>query len=175
MNHSYESLHSHQGQHGEGAAGQQTDFSWSRTRYNTGTEAPKRAFGCWDQPLCGTSRLKLPATPKPAHVPHDEYLQDIPGMHFSLMSLQEAALKQQLRRDRGDEDHTEVGRAFSDRVRSNTFVPYGAPIVPPSPRRPFQPTGTHRGLDPPAPIYQQSRLREGRTLSTRMLGRTLIL
>lgn len=165
INRSWESLHSHNAHRDNNAATQQVDFSWPRIRQNTGTEAPKQAYGCWDQPLCGTNRLKLPDSPKAVHVPHDEYLQDIPGMHFPLMSLQEAALMQQFRRDRGAEDHTEAGREFSDRVRSydKASSNHSIQTVWPS----LHDHGAQDDIAKPAPLVRASGLRHEHKLPSR--------
>ena len=86
-------------------------------------------------------------------------------MHFPLMSLQEAALMQQFRRDRGAEDHTEAGREFSDRVRSydKASSNHSIQTVWPS----LHDHGAQDDIAKPAPLVRASGLRHEHKLPSR--------
>lgn len=120
--HSYESLSSEHGptEHQDLATGKSPwkspNFRWSRIQQNLGREAPKSPQTLLDQPLYspGITERDLP------HVPHDEFLNEIPRLPFPLISLPEAAMLQHFRRERGEEDHTETAGSFTAKSRSGT-------------------------------------------------------
>lgn len=91
-------------------------FRWSRIRETLGRDPPKTTPTIWDQPLYKLG-IKSPNEPKKLpHVPHDEFLGKYARLPFRLISLPEASMLQQFRRQRGEEDHTEPARSMTGKI-----------------------------------------------------------
>jgi hypothetical protein len=129
MNHSYESLSSDGGElevssaieSNSDASPRKRQFRWSRIRQNLNRDQPKAALTVFDQSLYRAKFDKSTQSRPNSYVPHDKFLREIPQLPFPLISLQEAAMVQQFRRERGEEDHTEPSRSFSAKARSGTM------------------------------------------------------
>ncbi|VTT65194.1 unnamed protein product [Fusarium fujikuroi] len=165
---SYQSLDSDAAPHGNA----QTDetispdgekyfgFSWNRIRKNLGRDPPKTPLTIFDKPLY-KRRFQESNSDKPAHVPHDDFLSKIPRLPFPLVSLPEAAMLQQFKRQRGEEDHSQSAGNFGVRGRSNTISTANSPPLPktPSPpKRSFWPSSTSGDVTRPARILHLHRL-----------------
>ncbi|KAF5694650.1 hypothetical protein FGLOB1_14168 [Fusarium globosum] len=165
---SYQSLDSDAAPHGNA----QTDetifpdgekyfgFSWNRIRKNLGRDPPKTPLTIFDKPLY-KRRFQESNSDKPAHVPHDDFLSKIPRLPFPLVSLPEAAMLQQFKRQRGEEDHSQSADNFKVRGRSNTISTANSPPLPktPSPpKRSFWPSSTSSDVTRPARILHLHRL-----------------
>jgi hypothetical protein len=135
-------------------------FSWNRIRKNLGRDPPKTPLTIFDKPLY-KRRFQESNSDKPAHVPHDDFLSKIPRLPFPLVSLPEAAMLQQFKRQSGEEDHSQSAGNFGARGRSNTISTENSPTVPktPSPaKRSFWPSSMSDGVKRPAPILHLHRL-----------------
>ncbi|KAG5807118.1 hypothetical protein H9Q74_008102 [Fusarium xylarioides] len=165
---SYQSLDSDAAPHGNA----QTDetispdgeryfgFSWNRIRKNLGRDPPKTPLTIFDKPLY-KRRFQESSSDKPAHVPHDDFLSKIPRLPFPLVSLPEAAMLQQFKRQRGEEDHSQSAGNFGVRGRSNTISTENSPPLPktPSPpKRSFWPSSKSDDVTRPARILHLHRL-----------------
>ncbi|KAM0556687.1 hypothetical protein ACHAPJ_005745 [Fusarium lateritium] len=138
-------------------------FSWTRIRENLGREPPKTPLTIFDQPLYRRGIQEAEASKKPAHVPHDDFLSKLPRLPFPLVSLPEAAMLQQFKRQRGEEDHTESAGSFVARGRSNTIstaASPGLPKTPSPPQRSFWATSPEEDVARPAPTHHARRLRQ---------------
>ncbi|KAF4965681.1 hypothetical protein FSARC_6547 [Fusarium sarcochroum] len=138
-------------------------FSWTRIRENLGREPPKTPLTIFDQPLYRRGIQEPEASKKPGHVPHDDFLSKLPRLPFPLVSLPEAAMLQQFKRQRGEEDHTESAGSFVARGRSNTIstaASPGLPKTPSPPQRSFWATSPEEDVARPAPIHHHQRLRQ---------------
>ncbi|KAJ4271525.1 hypothetical protein NW762_000229 [Fusarium torreyae] len=138
-------------------------FSWTRIRENLGREPPKTPLTIFDQPLYRRGIQEAEALKKPAHVPHDDFLSKLPRLPFPLVSLPEAAMLQQFKRQRGEEDHTESASSFVARGRSNTIstaASPGLPKTPSPPQRSFWATSPEEDVARPAPTHHAQRLRQ---------------
>ncbi|KAH7155413.1 hypothetical protein B0J13DRAFT_618863 [Dactylonectria estremocensis] len=122
-----------------GNTGNNGGFRWSRIRENLGRDLPKTPLTIFDQPLYRFGLKEASGSKQSSHVPHDEFLATLPRLHFPLISLPEAALLQHFRRERGEEDHTNLGISFVSRDRSNTATTFESSILPPTPA----PIGLH--------------------------------
>lgn len=92
---------------GSGEKDTNKQFRWSRIRENLGRDMPKQPLTIFDQPLYSPGLLLSQKQCKVTQrVPHDNFLSQIPQLHFPLISLPEAAMLQHFRRERGEEDHT---------------------------------------------------------------------
>jgi hypothetical protein len=128
MNHSYESLSSDGGDLEVSSAidsksdsgPRKRQFRWSRIRQNLNRDQPETTLTLFDQSLYRAKFDKSNHSRPDSYVPHDKFLKEIPQLPFPLISLQEAAMVQQFRRERGEEDHTEPSRSFSAKARSGT-------------------------------------------------------
>lgn len=105
----------------EGLAGPQPRFRWSRIRRSLGRQPPNPAAAIFDQPLYGAGIREAAVPGVPPHIPHDDFLSEIPRLPFPLISLPEAAMLQYFKRQRGEEDPTEAGTSFASRRRQGTF------------------------------------------------------
>ncbi|KAF5537441.1 hypothetical protein FMEXI_9897 [Fusarium mexicanum] len=135
-------------------------FSWNRIRKNLGRDPPKTPLTIFDKPLY-KRRFQESSSDKPAHVPHDDFLSKIPRLPFPLVSLPEAAMLQQFKRQRGEEDHSQSAGNFGVRGRSNTISTENSPTLPktPSPpKRSFWPSSTSDNVTRPARILHLHRL-----------------
>ncbi|KAF5239961.1 hypothetical protein FANTH_9745 [Fusarium anthophilum] len=135
-------------------------FSWNRIRKNLGRDPPKTPLTIFDKPLY-KRRFQESNSDKPAHVPHDDFLSKIPRLPFPLVSLPEAAMLQQFKRQRGEEDHSQSAGNFGVRGRSNTISTENSPTLPktPSPpKRSFWPSSTSDNVTRPARILHLHRL-----------------
>ncbi|KAF5556541.1 hypothetical protein FPHYL_7926 [Fusarium phyllophilum] len=165
---SYQSLDSDAAPHGNA----QTDetispdgeryfgFSWNRIRKNLGRDPPKTPLTIFDKPLY-KRRFQESSSDKPTHVPHDDFLSKIPRLPFPLVSLPEAAMLQQFKRQRGEEDHSQSAGNFGVRGRSNTISTENSPPLPktPSPpKRSFWPSSKSDDVARPARILHLHRL-----------------
>ncbi|KAF4495248.1 hypothetical protein FAGAP_8616 [Fusarium agapanthi] len=135
-------------------------FSWNRIRKNLGRDPPKTPLTIFDKPLY-KRRFQESNSDKPAHVPHDDFLSKIPRLPFPLVSLPEAAMLQQFKRQRGEEDHSQSAGNFGVRGRSNTISTENSPPLPktPSPpKRSFWPSSTSDNVTRPVRILHLHRL-----------------
>ncbi|KAG9507742.1 hypothetical protein J7337_001297 [Fusarium musae] len=135
-------------------------FSWNRIRKNLGRDPPKTPLTIFDKPLY-KRRFQESNSDKPAHVPHDDFLSKIPRLPFPLVSLPEAAMLQQFKRQRGEEDHSQSAGNFGARGRSNTISTTNSPPLPktPSPpKRSFWPSSRSDDVTRPARILHLHRL-----------------
>lgn len=178
---SYQSLDSDAAPHGNA----QTDetispdgekyfgFSWNRIRKNLGRDPPKHPLTIFDKPLY-KRRFQESNSDKPTHVPHDDFLSKIPRLPFPLVSLPEAAMLQQFKRQRGEEDHSQSAGNFGVRGRSNTIGTSNSPPLPktPSPpKRSFWPSSTSGDVTRPARILHLHRLPQAhRPRDCKLLG-----
>ncbi|KAI1058003.1 hypothetical protein LB506_000788 [Fusarium annulatum] len=165
---SYQSLDSDAAPHGNAQTDETTfpdgekyfGFSWNRIRKNLGRDPPKTPLTIFDKPLY-KRRFQESNSDKPAHVPHDDFLSKIPRLPFPLVSLPEAAMLQQFKRQRGEEDHSQSADNFKVRGRSNTISTANSPPLPktPSPpKRSFWPSSTSSDVTRPARILHLHRL-----------------
>ena len=97
-----------------------TKFRWSRIRQKLGRDPPKAALTILDQPLYSAGMKESTAENMAFHVPHDNFLNEIPRLPFPLISLPEAAMLQYFKRERGEEDHTDPASSFAGRARQGT-------------------------------------------------------
>lgn len=165
--HSYESLSSEQAlQNMEVETGpwQPTNFRWSRIQNNLGRSPPKAPLTVFDQPLYRPEIAETNPVRETSHVPHDEFLNEIPRLPFPLISLPEAAMLQHFRRERGEEDHTETV-SFTSKPRSCTMSTVSSSQPPWTPVSPD--FGRHSGysayVPKPAPVHCGSRSNENRS------------
>ncbi|KAM0344431.1 hypothetical protein ACHAPU_007615 [Fusarium lateritium] len=138
-------------------------FSWSRIRENLGRDPPKTPLTIFDQPLYSHGFQEPANSNKPAHVPHDEFLNKLPRLPFPLVSLPEAQMLQRFKRQRGEEDHTQSASDFAARGRSYTLSTANSPCLPktPSPpQRSFWTTSPGNEVTRPAPAHHRQRLRQ---------------
>ncbi|KAF4449141.1 hypothetical protein F53441_7537 [Fusarium austroafricanum] len=165
---SYQSLDSEAGPHGngeiDGTASPDGDkgfgFSWNRIRKNLGRDPPKTPLTIFDKPLYKRRFQESSNSDNPAHVPHDDFLSKLPRLPFPLVSLPEAAMLQQFKRQRGEEDHTESSGNLG-RTRTNTVSTINSPDLPktPSPtRRAFWASSSKSDIARPPPILHMHRL-----------------
>ncbi|KAK2937241.1 hypothetical protein FoTM2_000459 [Fusarium oxysporum f. sp. vasinfectum] len=134
---SYQSLDSDAAPHGNAQADETISpdgeryfgFSWNRIRKNLGRDPPKTPLTIFDKPLY-KRRFQESNSDKPAHAPHDDFLSKIPRLPFPLVSLPEAAMLQQFKRQRGEEDHSQSAGNFGARGRSNTISTENSPPLP---------------------------------------------
>ncbi|KAK2683507.1 hypothetical protein RAB80_001453 [Fusarium oxysporum f. sp. vasinfectum] len=165
---SYQSLDSDAAPHGNAQADETISpdgeryfgFSWNRIRKNLGRDPPKTPLTIFDKPLY-KRRFQESNSDKPAHAPHDDFLSKIPRLPFPLVSLPEAAMLQQFKRQRGEEDHSQSAGNFGARGRSNTISTENSPPLPktPSPpKRSFWPSSTSGDVTRPARILHLHRL-----------------
>lgn len=167
--HSYESLSSEQTPQNRDVVispWECNDFRWSRIQNNLGRDPPQAPLTVFDQPLY---RPETGAASEATHVPHDEFLNEIPRLPFPLISLPEAAMLQHFRRERGEEDHTETAGSFTAKSRSCTIstVSSQSPWTPVSPDFGRQSAYSAYVPKPPAPVYQGSRMNECRSFRLR--------
>ncbi|KAF4331765.1 hypothetical protein FBEOM_14465 [Fusarium beomiforme] len=134
-------------------------FSWNRIRKNLGRDPPKTPLTIFDKPLY-KRRFQESNSDKPAHVPHDDFLSKIPSLPFPLVSLPEAAMLQQFKRQRGEEDHSQSAGNFGARGRSNTISTENSPSLPKTPSPPKRSIWTSSTGDVarPPPILHLHRL-----------------
>ena len=166
--HSYESLSSEQTPQNRDVVispWESNDFRWSRIQNNLGRDPPKAPLTVFDRPLY---RPEMSAASEAPHVPHDEFLNEIPRLPFPLISLPEAAMLQRFRIERG-ENHTETGGSFTAKSRSCTVstVSSQSPWTPVSPDFGRQSAYSAYVPKPPAPVYQGSRPNECRSFRLR--------
>ncbi|KAF5024166.1 hypothetical protein F66182_3755 [Fusarium sp. NRRL 66182] len=137
-------------------------FRWSRIRKNLGREPPQVPLTILDQPLYRRGIQEPDEASKPAHVPHDDFLSKLPKLPFPLVSLPEAAMLQQFRRQRGEEDHTEPAKVFAAKSRSNTISTANSPGIPktPSPHKGFWATSPGPGIARPPPAHHPQRVNQ---------------
>lgn len=147
-------------------------FMWSRIQQNLGRDPPRATLTVLDQPLYRSGIPQVNHAGAPSHVPHDDFLNEIPRLPFPLISLPEAGMLQRFRRERGEEDHTEAGASFSSflvKPRSATVSTNSSsqcPRTPLSTYFDFHSGSPHRSVAAPAPIHHSSRLHEVRTRGT---------
>ncbi|CAM1504101.1 Fc.00g016920.m01.CDS01 [Cosmosporella sp. VM-42] len=135
-------------------------FRWSRIRENLGRDPPKTPLTIFDQPLYRGRIVNRGESKKSSHVPHDDFLAQIPRLPFPLISLPEAAMLQSFRRLRGDEDHTDPSNSFAGRGRSNTISTISSsnfPTTPPSGRFDLPHPSPSRSIPRPAPVHRKQR------------------
>lgn len=131
LTNSYESLDSEPEQQR-----QEDKFRWSRIQQKLGRDAPKSPMTILDKPLYIKNARGSGSS---GHVPHDKFLSDIPLLPFPLISLPEAAMLQYFRRERGEEDHTDLPSSFAAKARSarsgtvSTISTRNSPLTPLSP------------------------------------------
>ncbi|KAI7772518.1 hypothetical protein LZL87_005243 [Fusarium oxysporum] len=165
---SYQSLDSDAAPHGNAQTDETVSpdgeryfgFSWNRIRKNLGRDPPKTPLTIFDKPLY-KRRFQESNLDKPAHVPHDDFLSKIPRLPFPLVSLPEAAMLQQFKRQRGEEDHSQSAGNFGARGRSNTISTENSlplPKTPSLPKRSFWPSSTSDDVTRPARILHLHRL-----------------
>lgn len=138
-------------------------FSWNRIRENLGREPPKTPLTILDKPLYRHGIQDPEDSNKSKHVPHDNFLSLLPSLPFRLVSLPEAQMVQHLKRESGEEDHTESAGNFAAMGRSNTISTAASPRLPttPSPpRRTFWPLSPEGDIAQPAPTHQPHGLRQ---------------
>ena len=138
-------------------------FRWSRIRETLGRDPPRTTLTIFDQPLYRLGIRESNQSKKSSHIPHDEFLAQIPRLPFPLISLPEAAMLQHFRRERGEEDHTDPGGSFAARGRSNTISTVDSSVLAqtPSPSRlRFSAESTGGGLPRPAPVHHAHRSNE---------------
>ncbi|KAF4418458.1 hypothetical protein FACUT_11817 [Fusarium acutatum] len=135
-------------------------FSWNRIRKNLGRDPPKTPLTIFDKPLY-KRRFQESSSDQPAYVPHDDFLSKIPRLPFPLVSLPEAAMLQQFKRQRGEEDHSQSASNFGVMGSSNTISTENSPPLPktPSPpKRSFWPSSKSDEVTRPAHILHLHRL-----------------
>jgi hypothetical protein len=138
-------------------------FSWNRIRRNLGREPPKTPLTILDQPLYRRGIQESADSNRSKHVPHDNFLKELPSLPFPLVSLPEAQMLQQFKRQRGEEDHTESAGNFAARSRSNTISTApspGPPATPSPPKRNPWPLSTEDDITRPEPTHQPHGLRQ---------------
>ncbi|KPM34097.1 hypothetical protein AK830_g12473 [Neonectria ditissima] len=138
-------------------------FRWSRIRETLGRDPPRTTLTIFDQPLYRLGINASNQSKKSSHIPHDEFLAQIPRLPFPLISLPEAAMLQHFRRERGEEDHTDPGGSFAGRGRSNTISTVDSEVLAqtPSPTRLRFSAGSARvDLTRPAPAHHAHRSNE---------------
>lgn len=167
--HSYESLSSEQGTtdprnvHVGTSPWQSSKFRWSRIQHNLGRDPPQSPLTVFDQPLYRPEITEPNPARESSHVPHDEFLNEIPRLPFPLISLPEAAMLQHFRRERGEEDHTEPAGSFTGKSRSGTVSTISSSHVPWTPiTADFgRSSGTSPCTPKPPPLaHRASRLHE---------------
>ncbi|CCT63499.1 uncharacterized protein FFUJ_00745 [Fusarium fujikuroi IMI 58289] len=149
-------------QYGEGpgtyASNTTRNFSQAKSRL---PESAARFSNLFRREPSEQTRFQESNSDKPAHVPHDDFLSKIPRLPFPLVSLPEAAMLQQFKRQRGEEDHSQSAGNFGVRGRSNTISTANSPPLPktPSPpKRSFWPSSTSGDVTRPARILHLHRL-----------------
>ncbi|CEI64643.1 unnamed protein product [Fusarium venenatum] len=138
-------------------------FSWNRIRETLGREPPKTPLTILDQPLYRHGIQDSDNSHKPKHIPHDDFLKQLPSLPFPLVSLPEAQMLQRFKRQRGEEDHTESARNFAARGRPNTIstaASPGLPVTPHPPKRTFWAISHPGDIARPAPTHQPQGLRQ---------------
>ncbi|KAH7197255.1 uncharacterized protein B0J16DRAFT_278408 [Fusarium flagelliforme] len=138
-------------------------FSWNRIRRNLGREPPKTPLTILDQPLYRRGIQESADSNRSKHVPHDNFLKELPSLPFPLVSLPEAQMLQQFKRQRGEEDHTESAGNFAARSRSNTISTApspGPPATPSPPKRNLWPLSPEDDIARPEPTHQPHGLRQ---------------
>ncbi|KAL3606094.1 hypothetical protein FPOAC2_01048 [Fusarium poae] len=138
-------------------------FSWNRIRETLGREPPKTPLTILDQPLYRHGIQDSENSNKSKHIPHDDFLKQLPTLPFPLISLPEAQMLQRFKRQRGEEDHTESARNFAARGRSNTIstaASPGLPVTPSPPKRRFWAISPRGDIARPAPTHQPQGLRQ---------------
>ncbi|RGP68477.1 hypothetical protein FSPOR_5356 [Fusarium sporotrichioides] len=138
-------------------------FSWNRIRETLGREPPKTPLTILDQPLYRHGIQDSDNSNKSKHIPHDDFLKKLPSLPFPLVSLPEAQMLQQFKRQRGEEDHTESAGNFAARGRSNTISTAASPcppVTPPPLRRTFWAISPEGDIARPAPTHQPQGLRQ---------------
>jgi hypothetical protein len=169
--HSYESLSSEQGPNEHRILETGTShwkspkFRWSRVQQSLGREPPNSPPAILDGPLYSPGLLETDSS----HVPHDEFLGEIPRLPFPLISLPEAAMLQHFRRERGEEDHTEAAGSFTAKSRSGTASTVSSSHFPWTPNSlDFGRHSASSTCGPRAPphIYHAPRLHEVRGSNT---------
>lgn len=138
-------------------------FSWNRIRETLGREPPKTPLTILDQPLYRHGIQDSDNSNKSKHIPHDNFLKELPSLPFPLVSLPEAQMLQQFKRQRGEEDHTESAGNFAARGRSNTIstaASPGLPVAPSPPKRSFWAISPESSVARPAPTHQPKSLRQ---------------
>lgn len=127
-------------------------FRWSRIRQNLGRDPPKTPLTIFDQLLYRPGIPEASHSKTQSHVPHDEFLSEIPRLPFPLISLPEAHMLQYFRRERGEEDHTDPTSSFAGRMRHGTFSTISSsngPRTPTSPLFDIQQDHLQTGLPKP--------------------------
>ncbi|CVK84221.1 uncharacterized protein FMAN_01347 [Fusarium mangiferae] len=149
-------------QYGEGpgtyASNTTRNFSQAKSRL---PESAARFSNLFRREPSEQTRFQESNSDKPAHVPHDDFLSKIPRLPFPLVSLPEAAMLQQFKRQRGEEDHSQSAGNFGVRGRSTTISTENSPPLPktPSPpKRSFWPSSTSGDVTRPARILHLHRL-----------------
>ncbi|GKT98432.1 hypothetical protein FLAG1_06153 [Fusarium langsethiae] len=138
-------------------------FSWNRIRETLGREPPKTPLTILDQPLYRHGIQDSDNSNKSKHIPHDDFLKKLPSLPFPLVSLPEAQMLQQFKRQRGEEDHTESAGNFAARGRPNTISTAASPcppVTPPPPWRTFWAISPEGDIARPAPTQQPQGLRQ---------------
>lgn len=166
LSHSYGSLSSESEADQKAKPGKGSKFRWSRIQQNLGREPPKTPLTVFDQPLYRSSLRETTHSKNLSHVPHDEFLNEIPRLPFPLISLPEAAMLQHFRRERGEEDHTERGHSFTSKARSGTV----STVSSQCPRTPLSsyfdtPASAPHEVATPAAAHQPFRISQARRQS----------
>ncbi|KJZ77466.1 hypothetical protein HIM_03190 [Hirsutella minnesotensis 3608] len=145
----------------------------SEPKHLTSNAAHKTATRSQDKPFAGPDPPKLPLA-----IIDDRSsgpvgglqgsLQDLP---FSLISLPEAAVLQYFRRERGEEDHTDLPESFAARARTtrpgtiSTLSSTYGPMTPLSAFHDSHLRDSTMGQHKPPPAYQSHFSRRQQTLS----------
>lgn len=138
-------------------------FRWSRIRENLGRDPPKTPLTIFDQPLYRRGILGTSESKKSSHIPHDDFLAQIPRLPFPLISLPEAAMLQYFRRERGEEDHTDPSISFAARGRSRTVSTISSsnfPQTPLSGRFDVPARSSEQRLPAPVPAHLRDESKE---------------
>lgn len=132
-------------------------FRWSRIQQTLGRDPPTATLTVFDKPLYRSNTKDQRHERESSHVPHDEFLNEIPRLPFPLVSLPEAAMLQHFRRERGEEDHTEYGGSFSAKARSVTVSSVASSHSPRTPLSTyFDGQESNWRESPPAPAHIRS-------------------
>lgn len=122
-------------------------FRWSRIRENLGRDPPQTPLAMFDLPLYKRGVMAKGDPKKSSRSPQDDLPAHIPRLPFPLISLPEAAKLQYVRRERGEEDHTDPGASFASKGRSNTISTISSSVYPQTPL-----SARFDGL--PSPLHQ---------------------
>lgn len=95
----------------------------------------------FDKPLYGNNSRQA----------HEKYQGGAPRLPFLLISLPEAARLQSVRRERGEEDHTDPPGSFAAKARSARSGTIRTMSTMTTPLTPFSPVGNWNACFPPPP------------------------